>query len=66
MAEAFIIERTAEVIGIDFGSGFDEEIMSDGHVDLEQGEIFNGWSFDELQALPLGSFIYTPEDDDGN
>ncbi len=66
MPEAFITDKTPEVVTIDLGGEVDG-MYFDGHVEIREGETFFNWTFEELQAEIATTITYNPsEEDDEN
>jgi hypothetical protein len=63
MSEAFITDKTEDVVSLDFG-GLINGIFMDGQMEIRKGETFHGWTFEELQETTLDRIDYTIENDD--
>ncbi len=57
MPEAFIVNKTVDVVSIDFGGEIDG-VMCDGHIDVKEGESFYDWTFKELQDETATTITY--------
>ena len=62
--EAFITEKTPEVVSIDFGGEIDGVLM-DGQLEIRKGETFFDWTFEELQEEIATTITYRNPLEDG-
>jgi len=64
MPEAFITNKTEEVVSISFGGEIDG-VFLDGEAEVKKGDTFFDWTFEELQEEIATTITYkNPSEDE--